>query len=75
MSPGPIGTDFCIYCRQPKQAHFPTCPTRTTVAKPKYRCKRCLDHGGWWEPKLIFNDTGEFVWIDCPCQQWGDSQY
>jgi hypothetical protein len=75
MSPGPLGTDYCIYCRQPKQAHFPTCPTYTTAVKPKYRCKRCFDRGGWFEPMTIDGTTGEFQWIDCFCQRWGDYQH
>jgi hypothetical protein len=59
--PGPVNsTDHCIYCRQPKNKHFPTCPVPGL-------CPLCKGEGGMWYspyPPEVPPD-----WVECQCQE------
>lgn len=68
--PGPIGTDFCIYCRQRKDQHFPMCPVLNKACSQcnngtvEYwrECPRCKGAGGQWYQAAIGEPPD---WIEC----------
>ena len=56
---GHLNTDHCIYCRQPKDKHFPTCPVMGN------RCPRCGGAGFvlTWSPET----PPEIIEVECEC--------